>query len=145
MKPYDYLKKTSQFVKWYSRLDAQTKVRVTLRAEQARETGHLGDHHGIRGKSREGNRIAEMRVDSGPGWRLYYTAWEYKGRALLLLLGGEKSTQQRDIERALAIVDEARRKAEQEIDEELREHEEKKNGRHGKNGKPGKRGGRGRR
>ncbi len=49
-----------------------------------------------------GEGISEMRVDYGPGYRVYYTQ---RGQLLLLLLcGGDKSTQQKDIERAKAIA-----------------------------------------
>ena len=104
MKTYNFLKTTILFEEWLDKRDPVTQVLVTARAERARETGHFGDHHGIQGKSRGGNRISEMRIKSGPGWRLYCTAWEYRGQSLLMLVGGGKSTHPRDIKLALAIV-----------------------------------------
>lgn len=48
-----------------------------------------------------GNGVSELRIDTGPGYRVYYAA---KGDELILLLaGGDKSTQARDIETALAL------------------------------------------
>lgn len=133
MKPYDYLKKTAQFEEWIRTLNPVTQAVVIARTERARNAGYFGDHHGIQGKSKGGNRISEMRIDSGPGWRLYYTAWEYRGQVLLMLVGGDKSTQRRNIKLALAIVDEAKAKAEREIDEELSKREEaQKHGQHRK-------------
>jgi putative addiction module killer protein len=49
-----------------------------------------------------GDGVLELRVDCGPGHRVYYV---WHGRALVVLLaGGDKSTQQRDIERAKALA-----------------------------------------
>jgi len=133
MKTYDFLKKTDQFDAWIRALNPVTQAIVTARTERVRETGYLGDHHGIQGKSKGGNKISEMRIKSGPGWRLYYTEWEYRGQVLLMLVGGDKSTQRRNIKLALAIVDEAKAKAEREIDEELSKREEaQKHGQHRK-------------
>lgn len=108
-----WFKTTKQYDKWLSKLDATTRVRIAARVDKARAAGHFGDHKGV------GGAVSEMRLDFGPGFRLYYTVWEYRGQVLLLLLGGDKSGQQRDIKTAKAIVAEAKRKAEQEIDEAL--------------------------
>lgn len=100
MKTYDFLKKTDQFDAWIRALNPVTQAIVTARTERVRETGYLGDHHGIQGRSK----------------------------------GGDKSTQWRNIKLALAIVDEAKAKAEREIDEELSKREEaQKHGKYGKN------------
>lgn len=49
-----------------------------------------------------GGRVVEMKIDFGPGYRVYYT---HRGAQLVLLLcGGDKSTQARDIERAKALA-----------------------------------------
>ena len=123
MKPYDYLKNSTYFDDWFFSLDAVTQARITIRTERARMTGHLGDHKGV------GDEVSELRLNFGPGYRLYYTAWEYRGRALLLLVGGDKSTQRRNIKLAKAILKEAKAKAEREIDEEIRKNEEEQRGR----------------
>ena len=69
-----------------------------------------------------------MRLDFGPGYRLYYTTWEYRGQVLLLLLGGDKSTQRRNIKTAKAILAESKRQAEREIDDAIKEREKKARG-----------------
>ena len=106
-----------QFEKWRDGLDKTTRSRLHLRLEQFRATGHFGDHHGV------GGSVSEMRLMFGPGYRVYYTVWEYKGQVLLLLLGGDKSSQRRDIKTEKSIVDAARVAAEQEIDERLKEEQ----------------------
>jgi putative addiction module killer protein len=58
--------------------------------------GNLGDHKSV------GGQVWEMRESFGPGWRLYYTL---RGTTLIVMLaGGDKSPQARDIERAKAMV-----------------------------------------
>ena len=117
-----HVKRTERFDRWFKKLDKATQARIDFRLRRAGE-GHFGDHHGV------GGEVSEMRLDFGPGYRLYYTVWEYRGQALLLLVGGDKSTQNRDIERAKTLVAEARAQAEREIDAELeQEQEERRNG-----------------
>ena len=84
----------------------------------------MGDHHGVKGA----DGISEMRLDFGPGYRLYYTAWEYRGQVLMMLLGGDKSTQPRDIKKAKAMLPAAKARAEREIDKELKRREEEAHG-----------------
>lgn len=48
--------------------------------------------------------VAEMKIDHGPGYRVYYV--ERHGITYVLLCGGDKSSQQKDIEMALAMADE---------------------------------------
>lgn len=56
------------------------------------EHGKLGDTKSV------GDGIFEMRIDYGPGYRLYYM--NVNGEVIFILIGGDKSTQQRDIEKA---------------------------------------------
>lgn len=65
------------------------------------EEGNLGDHRSA------GGGVCEMRIDFGPGYRLYYG--EDGPRIVLLLCGGDKSTQQKDILRAQGLWAEYRR------------------------------------
>lgn len=75
--------------------DEQGRARILARIKRA-EQGHLGDTKSV------GREISEMRVDCGPGYRLYYTR---RGRVLIVLLcGGDKSTQKTDIKRARTLA-----------------------------------------
>lgn len=86
------VKKTEQFKKWYKKLkDDTAKARIAMRVMQV-EHGKLGDTKSV------GAGIFEMRIDYGPGYRLYYM--NVNGKVIFLLIGGDKSTQQRDIEKA---------------------------------------------
>ena len=114
------LKQTKHYNKWLNGLDAVTRARIVYRVRQAVRTDHFGDHHGIKGAA----EISEMRLDFGPGYRLYYTTWEYRGQILLLLLGGDKSTQTKDIKKAQAMLSEAKARAEREIDDALEQRRE---------------------
>ena len=83
---------TEAFQDWLDGLkDRQAQIRIAARLRMA-EAGNLGDYKSV------GKQVSEMRVDSGPGYRLYFTR---KGQILIVMLaGGDKSTQQRDIKRA---------------------------------------------
>lgn len=75
--------------------DEQGRARILARIRRA-EQGHLGDTKSV------GREVSEMRVDCGPGYRLYYTR---RGRVLIVLLcGGDKSTQKTDIKRARTLA-----------------------------------------
>lgn len=93
------IQQTDTFTNWFTALrDARAKARIIMRLDRAR-VGNLGDVKSI------GNRVFEMRVDVGPGYRLYYT---HRDKTILLLLcGGDKSTQSRDIKRATVLAQES--------------------------------------
>jgi putative addiction module killer protein len=75
--------------KWLAALpDAAGKARILARIRSA-EAGNFGDCSPV------GEGVSEMRIHSGPGYRLYYTRQEKV--AYLLLVGGNKSSQKRDI------------------------------------------------
>ena len=79
------------FRDWLSDLDTTTRARVQARILRF-ETGNLGDHKDI------GGGVWEARLDFGPGYRLYFGRM---GReVVLLLLGGDKKSQKKDIKRA---------------------------------------------
>jgi putative addiction module killer protein len=83
---------TELFRRWLDDLsDIRAQARIIARLRMA-EAGHLGDWKSI------GGDVDEMRVDVGPGYRLYFTR---RGRLLIVMLaGGDKSTQKQDIRRA---------------------------------------------
>jgi len=77
---------------WVDNLrDRQAKVRIKTRLDRL-EDGNFGDHHAV------GESVYELIIDWGPGYRVYYARigqW-----ILLLLCGGDKRNQDKDIERA---------------------------------------------
>jgi putative addiction module killer protein len=81
----------SPFRQWLDQLDQATRARVQARVLRF-ELGNLGDHKHV------GQGVWEARLDFGPGYRLYFGK---SGReVILLLLGGHKGTQRKDIKRA---------------------------------------------
>lgn len=88
--------KTHEFAQWLSSLkDKIGQARILARLRAA-ELGHFSDCEPV------GDRIYEMRIHCGPGYRVYYTR---KGKVIyLLLIGGDKTTQVRDIKRAKQMV-----------------------------------------
>lgn len=87
---------TQEFQDWLDELaDRKAQVRIAARLRQA-EAGNLGDWKSI------DNSLSEMRVDVGPGYRLYFTR---RGNLLIIMLaGGDKSSQARDIRQAQALL-----------------------------------------
>ena len=86
---------TEAFSDWLNGLrDTVTRMRLIKRLQRA-SLGNLGDVRPV------GEGVYEMREFFGPGWRIYYVQ---QGDVLLIMLGGgDKSSQQRDIERAIAL------------------------------------------
>jgi putative addiction module killer protein len=87
---------TDEFDKWLKGLrDLQAKERIFERIRRLRD-GNSGDVKPV------GKGVSELRISYGPGYRLYYTQ---RGQALIILLcGGDKSSQKDDIARAIAMV-----------------------------------------
>lgn len=85
--------RTDEFAKWLKRLkDLDAKSRINLRIRRISLTGNLGDYKSV------GDGVCELRIDYGPGYRIYFSQ---RGKEIILLLiGGDKSSQQRDIEKA---------------------------------------------
>jgi putative addiction module killer protein len=88
--------KTAEFDSWLSSLrDRQALARITARIDRL-AAGNVGDRKPL------GSGVSELRIDYGPGYRLYYTQ---RGKALVLLLcGGDKRTQDADIKRAIKLA-----------------------------------------
>lgn len=84
------------YQRWLAALrDVHAKARIALRLDRVR-AGNLGDAKPV------GEGVSELRVDVGPGYRLYFT--RRSGQVVLLLAEGDKSTQARDIQRARAMA-----------------------------------------
>jgi putative addiction module killer protein len=90
------IRKTDLFAKWLDDLrDIQAKARILVRIERL-ASGNAGDVKPV------GEGISEMRIDYGPGYRVYYTK---RGNELIILLaGGDKSSQSGDIKTALRLA-----------------------------------------
>ena len=89
------IKRTPEFEDWLINLkDGMTRIRLARRLEKA-QRGLLDDIAHV------GEDVSEMLEFFGPGWRMYYT--ERHGMLIIMLGGGDKSTQSDDIARALAM------------------------------------------
>lgn len=90
------IRKTATFTKWFDGLrDIRARARVLARIERL-AVGHAGDVKSI------GEGVSEMQIDYGPGYRVYFRK---RGRSLIILLaGGDKQSQQRDINTALRLA-----------------------------------------
>lgn len=88
--------RTEEFDQWLDALrDAKGKARILARLRSA-ILGNFGDCEPV------GSGVSEMRIHAGPGYRVYYTR---RGQMMyVLLIGGDKSTQQRDIRRAIGMA-----------------------------------------
>ncbi len=93
------IQQTDVFAEWLAHLkDRKAKARILSRLESVTQ-GNLGDTKGV------GGGVRELRVHVGPGYRVYFA--QIGPIVLLLLCGGDKSTQKRDIERARRLLRDA--------------------------------------
>lgn len=90
------VRKTDVYAKWLDSLrDARARARILARVERL-AGGNPGDVRPV------GEGVSELRIDSGPGYRVYYTR---QGRNIVVLLaGGGKRTQTNDIKAALRLA-----------------------------------------
>lgn len=91
------VRQTEEFSDWLHRLrDANAFARIVGRIRRM-EMGNPGDARGV------GRSILEMRIDYGPGYRIYYV---HRGAQIVILLcGGDKHTQPKDIKRAQQLAE----------------------------------------
>jgi putative addiction module killer protein len=91
------VRQTAEFSGWLRRLqDAEAAARIVARLRRM-EQGNPGDVKSV------GNGVMEMRISYGPGYRIYYV---HRGAQIVILLcGGDKRTQRRDIKRARALAE----------------------------------------
>lgn len=89
-------KRTPQFTAWIDGLkDITGRARILARIRRLAD-GNPGDHRNLTGG------VSELRVDVGPGYRVYYT--QRGNELIILLVGGDKTSQQRDIDKAKEIA-----------------------------------------
>ena len=90
------VRQTDIFAAWFAALrDRQARARITARIRRL-SLGNPGDVKPV------GSGVSEMRIDYGPGYRVYFT--RRSDVVAVLLCGGDKRTQDRDIARALALA-----------------------------------------
>ena len=90
------VRKTEVYARWLDGLrDVRARARVLVRVERL-VAGNPGDARPV------GEGVSELRIDYGPGYRVYF---KKRGRTIVVLLaGGDKRTQSRDIETALRLA-----------------------------------------
>lgn len=90
------IRQTEIYARWFSGLrDRRARARIDVRIRRL-SLGNLGDVRSV------GEGVCELRIDYGPGYRVYFVQG---GQALVILLaGGDKGTQERDIRTALDLA-----------------------------------------
>ncbi len=90
------IRKTEHFARWIDSLkDIRARARIQARIERL-ATGNPGDVKPV------GEGVSEMRIDHGPGYRVYYM--QHGRTVIILLAGGDKSTQTKDIKTARRLA-----------------------------------------
>ncbi|HAY3535186.1 type II toxin-antitoxin system RelE/ParE family toxin [Elizabethkingia meningoseptica] len=91
-----FIEKTAEFDKWFRKLnDLKAKAKILFRIQKLENDEHFGDCKPV------GNGIRELKINFAKGYRIYFK--EKDGKIIILLIGGEKSTQQKDIDKANEI------------------------------------------
>jgi len=90
------IRKTAVFAQWLDGLrDMRARARIQVRIERL-AAGHPGDVKPV------GEGVSELRINYGPGYRVYFT--KRGGNVVILLAGGDKDSQTRDIKTALRLA-----------------------------------------
>lgn len=91
------IEKTDEFDKWLRKLkDLRAKAKILFRIQKIENDELFGDCEPV------GNGIRELKINYAKGYRIYFK--ESDGKIIILLTGGDKSTQQHDIEKAKEIL-----------------------------------------
>lgn len=91
-----FIEKTTEFDKWLKKLrDLKAKAKILFRIQRLEQDEHFGDCEPV------GDGIRELKINFAKGYRVYFK--EKDGKIIVLLLGGDKSTQQKDIKKAKEI------------------------------------------
>jgi putative addiction module killer protein len=90
------IRQTDVYVQWFAKLrDRQARARIDVRIRRL-SLGNPGDVRTV------GEGVSELVIDYGPGYRVYYV--QHGSTVIILLAGGDKSTQGRDIRIALELA-----------------------------------------
>jgi putative addiction module killer protein len=90
------IRKTETYAKWLDGLrDIHARARIQVRVERL-AVGNPGDVRPV------GEGVSELRIDYGPGYRVYFTM--HRSTVIILLAGGDKRTQAADIKTALRLA-----------------------------------------
>jgi len=91
-----HIEKTTEFDKWLKKLkDLRAKAKILFRIQKLVNDQHFGECEPV------GDGISEMKINYAKGYRVYFKVID--GKVIILLIGGDKSTQQKDIEKAKEI------------------------------------------
>jgi putative addiction module killer protein len=91
-----FIEKTTEFDKWLRKItDLRAKAKVLVRIQKLEQDEHFGDCESV------GEGIRELKINYAKGYCVYFK--EKEGKIIILLIGGDKSTQQSDIEKAKEI------------------------------------------
>lgn len=92
-----FIEKTTEFDKWLKKLkDLRAKAKILFRIQKLEQDEHFGDCEPV------GDGIRELKINYAKGYRIYFM--EKDGKVIVLLIGGDKSTQQKDIEKAKELA-----------------------------------------
>jgi putative addiction module killer protein len=90
------IRQTDEYVRWFAKLrDHRARARILARIRRL-SLGNPGDVSPV------GEGVSEIRIDYGPGYRVYFK--RHGEEIVVLLIGGDKRTQQRDIEKAKELA-----------------------------------------
>ena len=91
------IEKTNEFDKWFKKLkDWRAKAKILFRIQKLQDEEHFGEWKPI------GDGINELKINYAKGYRIYFK--ETDGKIIILLIGGDKSTQEQDIKKAKDIL-----------------------------------------
>lgn len=92
-----FIEKPPEFDKWLRKLnDFRAKAKILFRIQKLENEEHFGEWKPV------GDGICELKINYAKGYRIYFK--ETNGKIIILLIGGDKSTQQKDIQKAKEIA-----------------------------------------
>ena len=105
-----FIEKTTEFDKWFKKLnDLRAKAKILFRLQKLEKDEHFGDCEPV------GDGIRELKINYAKGYRVYFK--EIDGKVIILLIGGDKSTQQKDIEKAKEAIEDKTKEAQKKTSE----------------------------